>query len=216
MPQITNTFLKSKMNKDLDARILPNGEYRDAQNLQISRSEGSEVGEFENILGNERLKYLYTGRNFSSYTGKIIGQFTDPPTGSIYIFSAGYLGAERCPRDIVVYADPAGATGTVIELFDAAGNLLNPIVLGIELGMLLWGVNWNGQPSGAGGQEVDPIVSNVTTTNINISQTVTLAASDEINIGYANTIHRYDVNNDTLTLLVRGSFLNFHKDLMIR
>ena len=47
MPQITNTFLKSKMNKDLDSRILPNGEYRDAQNLQISKSEGAEVGEFD-------------------------------------------------------------------------------------------------------------------------------------------------------------------------
>jgi len=55
MPQITNTFLKSKMNKDLDSRILPNGEYRDARNLQISRSQGSEVGEFENILGNTQL-----------------------------------------------------------------------------------------------------------------------------------------------------------------
>ena len=52
MPQIVNTFLKSKMNKDLDDRLIPNGEYRDASNLQISRSQGSSVGEFENILGN--------------------------------------------------------------------------------------------------------------------------------------------------------------------
>ena len=51
MPQIVNTFLKSKMNKDLDDRLIPNGEYRDASNLQISRSQGSSVGEFENILG---------------------------------------------------------------------------------------------------------------------------------------------------------------------
>ena len=58
-------FLKSKMNKDLDSRILPNGEYRDAQNLQISRSQGAEVGEFENVLGNEELTYLYTGRTGS-------------------------------------------------------------------------------------------------------------------------------------------------------
>ena len=50
MPQVTNTFIRSKMNKDLDARLLPNGEYRDAKNLQFSRSEGSEVGEFENII----------------------------------------------------------------------------------------------------------------------------------------------------------------------
>ena len=53
MPEIKNTFLKSKMNKDLDARILPNGEYRDAKNVSVSRSEGSDVGSLENVLGNE-------------------------------------------------------------------------------------------------------------------------------------------------------------------
>ena len=52
MPEIKNTFLKSKMNKDLDSRLIPNGEYRDAQNLSISKSEGADVGSLENILGN--------------------------------------------------------------------------------------------------------------------------------------------------------------------
>ena len=52
MAEIKNTFLKSKMNKDLDARLLPNGEYRDAQNINISRSEGPDVGAIENVLGN--------------------------------------------------------------------------------------------------------------------------------------------------------------------
>ena len=44
MPQIKNTFLKSKMNKDLDARLVPNGEYRDGKNISVSASEGSDVG----------------------------------------------------------------------------------------------------------------------------------------------------------------------------
>ena len=52
MPEIKNTFLKSKMNKDLDSRLIPNGEYRDAQNLSVSKSEGADVGSLENILGN--------------------------------------------------------------------------------------------------------------------------------------------------------------------
>ena len=52
MAKVQNTFLKSKMNKDLDARLLPDGEYRDARNAQISKSEGSDVGALENILGN--------------------------------------------------------------------------------------------------------------------------------------------------------------------
>ena len=162
MPQITNTFLKSKMNKDLDSRILPNGEYRDAQNLQISKSEGAEVGEFENIPGNTRLAYLYTGRNGLDYTGKIIGQCTDETNNNLYIMSAGYNGDGRCPRDLVVYADSTGVTNqTQIQIHDTAGNVLDPSVVGIQLGMVLWGDSWNGVPSGEGGQGVDPIVTDI-------------------------------------------------------
>ena len=50
--QIKNTFLKSKMNKDLDDRILPNGEYRDARNISVGRSEDDDVGAIENVIGN--------------------------------------------------------------------------------------------------------------------------------------------------------------------
>ena len=44
MAEVKNAFIKSKMNKDLDDRLIPSGEYRDAQNVQISRSEGADVG----------------------------------------------------------------------------------------------------------------------------------------------------------------------------
>ena len=44
MAKAKNVFIKSKMNKDLDDRLLPPGEYRDAQNVSISRSEGEDVG----------------------------------------------------------------------------------------------------------------------------------------------------------------------------
>ena len=48
-----NIFIKSKMNKDLDERLVGKGEYRDAQNINVSRSEGDDVGSVENVLGNE-------------------------------------------------------------------------------------------------------------------------------------------------------------------
>ena len=51
MANARNTFIKSKMNKDLDDRLLSKGEYRDAENVQVSRSEGEDVGALENILG---------------------------------------------------------------------------------------------------------------------------------------------------------------------
>jgi len=84
MAKVQNTFLKSKMNKDLDARILPNGEYRDALNVQISKSEGNEVGNLENILGNASIQ------NFGTKTGvsnlKCIGQLPDEVNGVVYLF----------------------------------------------------------------------------------------------------------------------------------
>ncbi len=52
MAEVKNAFIKSKMNKDLDARLLPPGEYRDGQNIQVSKSEGEDVGALENALGN--------------------------------------------------------------------------------------------------------------------------------------------------------------------
>ena len=44
MPEIKHNFTGGKMNKDLDERLVPNGEYRDAMNIQVSTSEGSDLG----------------------------------------------------------------------------------------------------------------------------------------------------------------------------
>ena len=52
MPEIKNQFTGGKMNKDLDERLVPKGEYRDAMNIQVSTSEESDVGSVQNILGN--------------------------------------------------------------------------------------------------------------------------------------------------------------------
>ena len=53
MASFKNIFIKSKMNKDLDDRLLPQGEYRNAVNIQVSKSESEDVGALENVLGNE-------------------------------------------------------------------------------------------------------------------------------------------------------------------
>ena len=52
MAKLQNTFLKSKMNKDLDDRLIPTGEYRDALNITVGKSESSSVGTAQNVLGN--------------------------------------------------------------------------------------------------------------------------------------------------------------------
>ena len=55
MPEMKHNFTGGRMNKDLDERLIPNGQYRDAMNIQVSTSEGSDVGTVQNILGNKNL-----------------------------------------------------------------------------------------------------------------------------------------------------------------
>tara|TARA_B100000963_G_scaffold123208_1_gene107466 strand:- start:472 stop:6069 length:5598 start_codon:yes stop_codon:yes gene_type:complete len=55
MPEIKNSFVQGRMNLDLDERLIPNGEYREALNVQVSTSEDSDVGSVQNVLGNNLL-----------------------------------------------------------------------------------------------------------------------------------------------------------------
>jgi hypothetical protein len=82
MAEVKNAFLKSKMNKDLDARLLPSGEYRDAQNAQISRSEGDDVGALTNVLGNKLLVQFNVFQNNMTS----IGYYVDETNNDIYVF----------------------------------------------------------------------------------------------------------------------------------
>ena len=107
MPEIKNTFVKSSMNKDLDARLLPNGVYRDAKNISISRSEGSDVGALENVLGNRKLTslrtnigYLEDAKNTTKYYAvsgdvvlnglDVIGYHVDVANDRIFLFLTDY------------------------------------------------------------------------------------------------------------------------------
>ena len=84
MAEIKNTFIKSKMNKDLDDRIVPNGEYRDALNVAISRSEGDDVGALENILGNS---LIFENETYST----CIGFYNDKQNEKAYYFLTNYI-----------------------------------------------------------------------------------------------------------------------------
>ena len=88
MAEVKNAFIRSKMNKDLDSRLIPSGEYRDASNVQVSRSESSDVGALESVLGNVRIE------NFSAITGandiSCIGFLTDEFNSNLYLFFTNY------------------------------------------------------------------------------------------------------------------------------
>jgi len=70
------------MNKDLDDRLIPNGEYRDAQNISVGKSEDDDIGALENILGN----VLTLNTNIGVADLKLIGYFSDNNNDIIYTF----------------------------------------------------------------------------------------------------------------------------------
>jgi hypothetical protein len=73
------------MNKDLDARLIPSGEYRNAVNIQVSKSEGADVGAVENIKGNNLIRNLNTVESVSGLD--VIGHYSDEANNCLYIFS---------------------------------------------------------------------------------------------------------------------------------
>ena len=142
MPEIKNTFSQGKMNKDLDERIVPNGQYRDAVNIQVSTSEASDVGTVQNILGNT----LITSESSFGDGYECVGSVTDEKNDALYSFITDDS------NSIIVEYKKDPISGTITEspvLVDIGNNFLkfeeNEIITGINIldGLLLWtdGVN---------------------------------------------------------------------------
>lgn len=145
MAEIKNNFTGSKMNRDLDSRLIPANEYRYALNLQINKSEGSDVGTLQNILGNSIIA------NYRTLTGVsdliCIGAYADDSTNSIYVFLTNndeYSYNLGLSNFIYVYNS---LTNTNTKL--VSGSFLNFFIsspiLGINLieGLLFWTDNRN-------------------------------------------------------------------------
>ena len=108
MAQARNTFVRSKLNKDLDARLLPQGEYRDAFNVQVSKSEGDSVGSLENVLGNYEVLNLDT---LTGSTGlECVGEVCDDSTGFVYLFLTDNTTAsyEIASKNYIIRYDTSG------------------------------------------------------------------------------------------------------------
>lgn len=119
MPEIKKVFLRGKMNKDLDERLLPDGEYRDASNIQVSSTESSDAGTIQNILGNKKLPidanasellYLAFGNN-----SECLGSIADEDDNKIYFLIKGD-------------SSLATVTNAVIE-YDTSDEIIKPILI---------------------------------------------------------------------------------------
>lgn len=82
MPSVKNNFLKGKMNKDLDDRLVPQGEYRDAKNIRISKSDTEDAGVVQNIKGTTSKLNLGLADDY-----EVIGHYFSEARNEILFFS---------------------------------------------------------------------------------------------------------------------------------
>ena len=107
MAELKHNFTKGRMNKDLDERLVPNGEYRDAMNIEVSTSEDSNIGTIQTTLGNTLKSATGTSTAFT------VGSIQDNKTNKVYwmVFN-DQANATRSgiTKDMIVEYNPATET----------------------------------------------------------------------------------------------------------
>jgi len=123
MAEIKNTFDQGVMNKDLDERLVPNGQYRHAMNIQISTSEGSDVGTVQNILGNSLIPGV------SVDTGiYVVGAVADEKNNCFYWFVKGHVyGNEEVGsnKDAIYKYQNGVVTPVFIDVYEVTAEYAN-------------------------------------------------------------------------------------------
>ena len=148
MPELKHNFLKGRMNKDLDERLVPNGEYRDALNIEVSTSEDSDVGTVQTTKGNIKISNIPIG-----LTTKCIGEVLDEKNDKLYwlISEAGYrpfdgentLGTMNPAAVLPLSPDDYFISDLIME-YDSKTETVKPIVVDtFETACLLTGYDPN-------------------------------------------------------------------------
>jgi hypothetical protein len=124
MANLTRNFIAGRMNKVVDERLLPDGEYVDAMNVRMGSTENSEIGVISNTKGNLPLTSLaYLDGTPLSVNARCIGALEDSARETIYWF--------------VHDPDfPIGATGKLdlIVSFNVLTGILNYHIISIDDG----------------------------------------------------------------------------------
>jgi len=216
MPELKHTFSKGRMNKDLDERLVPNGEYRDALNIEVSTSEGSDVGTVQTLKGNSVL----TSKVDAGST--CVGAIADEQNNKIYWLAAGPSSGHTTTsgnelhiiyRDwileynvstsdtkyvmvdihaVVVTASAIMTNSTSLQVYDSKG---------IRRGMTV---------SGAGAATGTTVSSVDHSTNI-----ITLSANGSINTLNSLVSFEAPTNQPNNTSSTKGRALNFQSDRLV-
>ena len=86
MANIQRNFTRGRMNKSLDERLVPKGEYIDALNIRLGSTESSDYGSVENSKGNTLLTTLMFDDVPLSNNARCIGAYEDGTNETLYWF----------------------------------------------------------------------------------------------------------------------------------
>ena len=112
MPELNHKFHAGRMNKDLDERLVRNGEYKDALNVEVGTSEGSNVGSMQTLMGNINISNFIEGNFFC--VGSIVNEKEDKIywliSGSGIDIIAEYTHKTQSVKPVVVDIFPIGTS----------------------------------------------------------------------------------------------------------
>jgi hypothetical protein len=135
MAEIKSLFSAGRMNKDLDERAVPNGEYRDALNIQVNTSTTGDTGAVQNMLGNKIISLIDGGNP------KAIGFVKDDENNKLYWFIASDS------KNIIAEFDEENnlVSPIVVDLYDVLKFSKDRNILGINIidGILFWTDNYS-------------------------------------------------------------------------
>jgi hypothetical protein len=143
MANIQRNFIAGRMNKSLELRLLPNGEYTNAVNVRLGSTEQSEIGSVENSKGNTLLTDIqfYNGTKLSD-SARCIGVFEDGANETLYWFvhdPAFTLGATGKLDIIVSYNVQTGGILYHLYSIDNGGGINTTLNFNPEF--LITGIN---------------------------------------------------------------------------
>jgi len=143
MPIVTTNFIAGRMNKSVDERLLPPGEYIDAMNVRLGSTESTEIGAVENSKGNEQLTTIqYNGVPLSS-SAVCIGAYEDGVRENIYWFIHDGSNTQN-PKGVVDLVVSYNTTNEIVNYHVVTVDLLNfdPkfLITGVDLieDLLFW------------------------------------------------------------------------------
>lgn len=147
--ELQRTFLAGRMNKDLDERLLPDGEYRDAVNVTIDTSEGSNIGAVQNALGNTAIvepSIILNSIGIDPGTITTVGAISYEPSNLIYWWVVGPDFEGIFEYNDVTNIGQIVLGSTTNQLGLSVNNLItgaNYITDGKGGGFLIWNDNLN-------------------------------------------------------------------------